>query len=111
MRIIILTAAVAFAATLCSCSSVVAKKITFTQFETGEVIVGAVNTLTRDISVTMPGGEALEGKFTLQQNGDTYALLKSSRSTLMLELRATVSGTSGFGEAQTNSGKRYRVQF
>ena len=111
MRYIIYCLFAAVVAVLTSCASITAKKITLTHFESGEVLVGSANRLSRDVSVTMPNGEILQGKFTLQDSGDTYALLKSTTTNLMLEIRATVSGASGFGEAQTNSGRRYRVQF
>jgi hypothetical protein len=111
MRTIISCLIITITVFLTSCSTVTAKKITLTQFESGEVIVGNVNSLTRDIAIAMPNGEVLQGKFTLQKSGDAYALLKSTSSNLMLEIRATVSGSSGFGEAQSNGGTKYRVQF
>lgn len=45
--------------------------------------------------------------------GKAYALLRSETSALMMELLVDYStwDGSGFGEARTNDGRRYRVQF
>jgi hypothetical protein len=45
--------------------------------------------------------------------GKAYALLKSTTSNLMMELIVDYSvwDGSGFGEARTNDGQRFRVQF
>mgnify|MGYP000564597831 CR=1 FL=1 len=95
-----------------SCATITARKITLTQFETGEVLRGTVNTLSGVVTITMPDGDVLQGKAQTQESrGIAYALLKSSTSKLMMELNVTLGDVSGFGEAQTNTGKRYRVQF
>lgn len=92
-------------------------KLTLTHFESGEVITGMANTITGEVSVTMPSGEILAGKFTdvknsLTDTGEAYAVLKSSKSKLILELRVTYDKYgSGFGEAHSNDGKNYKVQF
>ncbi|MDD3344385.1 MAG: hypothetical protein PHR87_12520 [Sulfurospirillaceae bacterium] len=74
-------------------------------FTTGTATVGtttafgSANTFGNSISV---GGA-----------GKAYALLRSETSTLMMELLVDYSvwDGSGFGEARTNDGRRYRVQF
>ena len=97
---------------LCSCNGVINRRVTLTQFETGEVIVGTVNVMSHWISVTMPDGELLEGKFTTAGGNQAYALLKSAKGNLILELSVTYNESgSGFGDAHTNNGKQYRVQF
>ena len=99
-------------------TSMVTRKLTLTQFESGEVITGIANTMTREVTVTMPTGEILKGKFSEQSdfststNGKAYALLKSSKSKLMLELTVSFNEFGhGFGDAHTNDGKNYKVQF
>ncbi len=117
MRILLSSVLLVVAVSFCSCSVVTARKVTLTQFETGEVLQGTVNTISRMITITMPDGEVLQGRFTAQNTvasqpaGIAYALLKSSTSNLMLEISANFEGLSGFGDAQTNAGKKYRVQF
>jgi|SRR5271165_6590809 len=101
---------------LCSCNAVIKPNLTLTQFETGEVITGNFNIVSHWVEVTMPDGEVLQGHASVMfENEETaawhaYALLKSSKSNLMLELSVKGSGYSGFGDAQTNNGKKYRVQ-
>lgn len=51
--------------------------------------------------------------FTVGGAGKAYALLRSQSSKLMMELIVdyNVWDGSGFGEARTNDGRRYKVQF
>lgn len=51
--------------------------------------------------------------FSVCGAGKAYALLRSETSTLMMELLVDYSvwDGSGFGEARTNDGRRYKVQF
>jgi hypothetical protein len=51
---------------------------------------------------TTSGGEA-----------KAHAFLKSNKSNLMMEIIVSYSDASGhgFGEAQTNDGRRFKVQF
>jgi hypothetical protein len=75
------------------------------------------NTVTRDVTVTMPNGEILAGKFTEQENstsrsGKAYALLKSATSNLLLEITVSYNEYgNGFGEARANNGKNYKIEF
>jgi hypothetical protein len=121
-------------------SGCVVHDIHFIHFDTGEVLTGEFQEITRDISVTMPNGELLSGKYSAVSNdsfmfgtsfgrvgrtpvfgtstgvstggaSSAYALLKSEKSKLMMELIVSYSGTHGYGEARTNDGREYRVQF
>ncbi|MEN9403249.1 MAG: hypothetical protein RL091_1952, partial [Verrucomicrobiota bacterium] len=80
-------------------------------------IFGMANTVTRDVTVTMPNGEILAGKFTEQENstsrsGKAYALLKSATSNLLLEITVSYNEYgNGFGEARANNGKNYKIEF
>ena len=94
------------------------RKLTLTHFATGEVLTGVANLITREVTVTMPSGEVLRGKYTTVEQNDAgtnitaSALLKSDTSKLMLELKLTGNEFgSGFGEAETNDGRKYKVQF
>lgn len=48
---------------------------------------------------------------TVSNTGKGYALLKSSSSKLMMEINFIFSGNHGFGDARTNDGRTYKVQF
>ncbi len=117
-------------------------KIELTHFQTGQVLQGEYNTGSYKISITMPNGEILSGKYVALENasfsfgtatafsgmasatafgqgiavggaGQAYALLKSEKSSLMMEIVASYSEWSGhgFGEARTNDGRTFKVQF
>lgn len=119
-----------------------AHKITFTNFQSGEILNGEYNTADNSIKVIMPNGEILNGKYTAVSNsamafgnsfssvGGTpvtgfgtgiavggnskaYAILSSQKSPLMMELLVSYSEWDGhgFGEARTNDGRNYKVQF
>lgn len=127
-----------------------AHSLQLVEFETGQVLNGEYNELNRTVTVTMPDGEVLTGKYSALTNaavtfgsafgsgtafsGNTsatafgssfgygisaggqssaYALLKSEKSNLMMEILVKYSEWSGhgFGEARTNDGRRYKVQF
>jgi hypothetical protein len=115
-----------------------AHPVTLTNFNTGESLNGEFNTGTREITVTMRNGEVLTGKYSAASNSSVtfgtvfagsggfaggtainsggasqaYAILKSQSSSLMMELIVTYgSNNNGFGEARTNDGRVYKVQF
>lgn len=116
--------------------------MTFTNFESGEVLHGQFSEIDRSVTVTMPNGEVLSGKYSALSNamvtfGNTfafsggatanafgtgitaggsskaYALLASQKSKLLMELIVSYSewDLHGFGEARTNDGRVYKVQF
>jgi len=115
-----------------------AHSLTLTNFATGETLNGEFNTGTKQIFVTLKNGEVLSGKYSAADNSSVmfgtafaggggfaggtaitsggasqaYALLKSRSSNLMMEI-SVIYGTSnnGFGEAKTNDGRVYKVQF
>ncbi len=119
-----------------------AHKITFTNFQSGEILNGEYNTADESIKVTMPNGEILLGKYSTVSSSSmvfgnsfsniggapvtsfgtgvaigggskAYAILSSQKSSLMLELLVSYSEWDGhgFGEARTNDGRTYKVQF
>ena len=119
-----------------------AHTITFTNFESGEVLQGQYNKLDRSVTVTMPDGEVLSGKYSALSNAtatfgnvfvfsggasasafgtgitaggkaNAYAILTSQTSKLVMEIIVSYSewNEHGFGEARTNDGKVYKVQF
>ncbi len=99
-----------------------AHTIELSHFETGRILKGEYNKLTQSITIVMPNGEILKGKYIAindisfkggSSKGQAYALLKSDRSNLMMEIIVTYSGQTGhgFGEARTNYGRKYKVQF
>jgi len=114
----------------------------FTDFEKGDVLIGTYNTWTKNISLVMPDNEELTGKYIALSNAaftfgtgtaysgsktttasgysissggssQVYALLKSTKSKLMIEVIAQYSSWTGngFGEARTNDGRVFKVQF
>jgi len=119
-----------------------AHQITFTNFEEGIILNGQYNELDRSITVTMPNGEILKGKYSALSNAtasfgnafafsggasatvfgtgitaggtaNAYALLTSESSKLAMEIIAQYSEWNGhgFGEARTNDGQAFKVQF
>ncbi|MGD9365695.1 MAG: hypothetical protein PVH87_08380 [Desulfobacteraceae bacterium] len=117
-------------------------KIEITHFQTGQVLQGNYNELNRMVTVVMPDGEILKGKYSAVSNASfsfgtataysgaatatgfgygvssggisqAYALLKSETSSLMMEMIVSYSEWTGhgFGEARTNDGRSYKVQF
>jgi len=112
--------------------------VTLTNFNTGETLNGEFNTGSREITVTLRNGEVLSGKYSAASNtsvtfgtvfaggggfaggtainsggaSQAYAILKSQSSSLMMEIIVTYgSNKNGFGEARTNDGRVYKVQF
>ena len=101
---------------ICTLISGCAHQMTLVNFASGETLTGDYDTSTRAISVTMPSGETLSGVgASVQRNeggSQAYALLRSSTSKLMMEINLTYgSNGQGFGEAKTNDGKTYKIQF
>jgi len=114
-----------------------AHSLTLTNFATGETLNGEFNAGTRDIYVTLKSGEVLSGKYSAASNASVsfgtvfagggaatgtaitsggasqaYAILKSPSSSLMMEVIVTYgTNNNGFGEARTNDGRVYKVQF
>ena len=115
------------------------RNIELTHFQTGQVLQGKYNQINRTVTVVMPDGEILKGKYSAVANasftfrvapaysstvtatspsyrissgggGQAYALLKSETSSLMMEIIVKYS-YHGFGEARTNDGRTYKVQF
>ena len=121
------------------------RQLTLVNFETGETLEGILSKSDRSISVTMPDGEVLYGKYSAISNtapvyetgigisshshhgaifgtgiavgsggaSRGYALLKSNTSSLMMEIAVSYSEWTGhgYGEATTNDGRKYKVQF
>ena len=103
-----------------------AHKITFTNFESGEILNGEYNTADKSIKVTMPNGEMLIGSYAaissssilfgnsfatsggatatgfgtgiaVGGNSKAYAILSSQKSSLMMELLVSYSEWNGHG--------------
>lgn len=117
-----------------------AHTLTLVDFQKGETVLGKY-TDGGGVTVTMPSGEVLSGKYSVVDNarftfatatavaggqvaagsatgittggsGQAYALLRSPTSRLMMEIIATYGSSGhGFGEARTNDGRVFRVQF
>ncbi len=122
------------------------RHITLVDFQTGETLDGQLNESDRNITVTMPDGEVLSGKYSAISNtspvyetgvgvatgshrrgsvfgtgitiggggpSQGYGLLKSNTSNLMMEIVVSYSEYTGhgYGEAITNDGRKYKVQF
>ncbi len=121
------------------------RQLTLVDFQTGQTLQGEFNESARTISVTMPDGEILSGKYSAVTNsspvyetsvgvgagshshggvfgtgvafgggaGKGYGLLKSGTSGLMMEVVVSYSEWTGhgYGEATTNDGRQYKVQF
>ena len=121
------------------------RQLTLVDFQTGQTLDGELNESGRSISVTMPDGEVLFGKYSAISNtspvyetgvgvatgsrrgsvfgtgiaigggGESkgYGLLRSNTSKLMMEIAVSYSEWSGdgYGEATTNDGRKYKVQF
>lgn len=139
---------------LSACS--VTRNATLVEFDTGEVLNAQFtdsNATGGNLTVTMPSGEVLRGRYsgvrgtdeitfteatasayghaggeyfygtisgvgqrrTVGGQGKAYGLLTSTTlgSTLVMEIIAiyNVLDGHGFGEARTNDGRRYKVQF
>lgn len=106
--------------------------IQFTHFETGESLVGEYNELNKTVTVVMPNGEVLSGKYSAMTNASfsfvganaytgttyasgtgygmsvggtskAYALLKSSSSKLMMEIIVDYSEWSGSGYGEART--------
>jgi hypothetical protein len=117
-------------------------RVDLIDFNTGQVLKGEYNEANRKVTVYMPDGQILTGKYSAIDNagtffgtgfgfsgttistsfgqgvvaggrGQVYALLKSNKSKLMMEIIVSHSkwGGHGFGEAITNDGRKYKVQF
>ena len=123
---------------LCACTH----PMTLTDFESGEILQGSYNEANRSVTVTMPDGEVLTGKYSAISNAtatfgnafavsggasasvfgtgittggaaNAYSLVMSQSSKLAMEILVTYSewNGQGFGEARTNDGRIYKVQF
>jgi hypothetical protein len=122
------------------------RQLTLTDFQTGQTIEGELDRSERSITVTMPNGEVLSGKYSAIDNSSPvyetgvgvgagshhrgavfgtgvsfgsggasqgFGLLKSNTSSLIMEIAVSYSELSGhgYGEATTNGGRKYKVQF
>ncbi len=127
---------------LCFSISGCVHKLDIVNFQTGQVLEGNYNELNRMVTVIMPDGEVLTGKYSAVNNasfsfgtasafsgtamatglgygissggqGQAYALLKSASSSLLMEMVVSYSEWTGhgFGEARTNDGRIFKVQF
>ena len=87
----------------------------------GEVLSGQYTAMT-NASFSMVNASAYSGTayasgtgygMTVGGTSNAYALLKSNSSNLMMEIIVNYSewSGSGYGEARTNKGKVYKVQF
>jgi hypothetical protein len=110
------------------CAQISPRSFDLTDFQSGDTLKGIYNSSTKEVFVTMPDSQILKGKYFRMHNatftfaksfyaystsksGDAYALLKSETSNLMMEIIVTYQGNHGFGEAITNDGRVYKVQF
>ena len=114
--------------------------ITLTNFDDGEVLVGECNEINEVCIITLKNGEIMSGKYSKVSSGrlpfgtntctrgnsypitgfrqgimlgagQAYALLKSDRSPLIMEILVNYGfDGSGFGESRTNTGRAYKVQ-
>ncbi|MDR3177775.1 MAG: hypothetical protein LBT96_02205 [Campylobacteraceae bacterium] len=116
-------------------------------FNSEEILKSVFDEKTESVSVTMPNGEILSGKYSSLDSEEAvsfsntfgyssgyrrsgsfggigiglnfgyestkYALLTSQTSPLKMEILVTVRSWSknGFGEAKTNDGRVYKIQF
>lgn len=118
-----------------------AQTLHLVNFESGQRLEGKLNRGGKTVQVTMPDGEVLNGTYSqyapsktistqgvrtrenpdnetdsnattvvTQDSGEGYSVLTGERGTTM-EMRFKFSGESGFGEATTNRGAKYKVQF
>ena len=111
---------------IASCSHT--RNFSLVEFENGEMLQGTFNSSTQEAIVVMLDGQILKGKYTRVKNatftfaksfyaystsmsGNAYALLKSESSKLMMEIIVIYQKHHGFGEARTNDGRIYKVQF
>ena len=107
------------------------RRFTLTDFTTGVIATGTF-TSSRTAKITLPNGELFTGQWSAVKNaaftfgltgevetsptfvgvGDQiYALLKSNKGVLMEAIANYGSGTGGVGQARTNDGRTYRLQF
>jgi hypothetical protein len=114
-----------------------------THLDSGNTLKGRYDTVYKEITVTMPNGEILTGKYRPakenpfpspedykqtdppQKSGfgsgiphgiraDVYALLKSEKTGLMMEVFLgydSFKGGDGFGFARTNDKKSYKITY
>ncbi len=118
------------------------KAITLTNFDTGDVLKGRYNSANRTVTVTMPDGQVLSGRYSAISGAsmtfgnayvfsgastatafgtgmavggasNAYALLVSDTSSLAMEIIVSYSEWTGhgYGEARTNDGRAFKVQF
>jgi hypothetical protein len=116
--------------------------MTLTNFQSGEVLKGKFNQWDRSVTVEMPNGEILSGKYsdvnnssmtfgsafaysgsssatvfgtgyTVGGSGNAYALISSKTSKLLMEIIVSNNDLSGhgFGDARTNDGRSFKVQY
>lgn len=114
-------------------------RLKLTELDTGKTLKGVYDVTYKTITVTMPDGEVLEGKYypasknpypgiltpaTAPKTGfgsgvpsgmkaDDYALLESEKTKLMMEVFLYFDSFSekGFGFARTNDGRRYKIKY
>lgn len=72
--------------------------------------VSGFSTTYSDTAVYNTFGNTSLFSSTVSHNGQAYAILKGNQGTVM-EVLVNFTGSSGFGQAVTNKGKRYGVQF
>jgi len=114
-------------------------RLKITELDTGKTLQGVYDVTHKTITVTMPDGEVLEGKYrpagknpypgvrtpeNAPKTGfgsgvpsgikaDDYAVLQSDKTELMMEVFLYFDSFSekGYGFARTNDGRRYKISY
>ena len=114
-------------------------RLNLTELDTGKTLKGVYDTTYKTITVTMPDGEVLEGKYhpasknqypgvhtpeNAPKTGfgsgvpkgikaDDYALLQSEKTKLLMEVFLYFDSFSekGYGFARTNDGRRFKISY
>jgi hypothetical protein len=114
-------------------------RLNLTELDTNQTLRGVYDTTYKTITVTMPDGEVLEGKYhpasknqypgvhtpeNAPKTGfgsgvpkgikaDDYALLQSEKTKLLMEVFLYFDSFSekGYGFARTNDGRRYKISY
>ena len=63
------------------------------------------------VNVTMPDGEVLAGRYSAIRETDAFTFTVGSDTAMDILAVYGVLDGHGFGEARTNDGRTYRVQF
>lgn len=111
-------------------------RLKLTELDTGKTLKGVYDTTHKTITVTMPDGDVLQGKYSpaskspypdeknVPKTGfgsgvpkgikaDDYALLQSEKTKLLMEVFLYFDSFSekGYGFARTNDGRRFKISY